>query len=95
MKVSDIDITTLKNYLRVDSDQDDTLLQHILQASVEFCQSYTGLDLADLDNYSDIPLAVLALCADMYENREYITDRATTTNPTVIQILHSHCNNFL
>ena len=94
MKVSDIDITILKNYLRIDGDDDNELLNNILSASIDFCKNYTGRTLEELELYNDIPLAVLCLCADMYENREYTTDRINI-NPAISQILGSHSNNLL
>ena len=94
MKVSDINTEILKNYLRIDGDDDNELLNHILQASIDFCKNYTGQDTEYLDQYNDIPLAVLCLCADMYENREYTTSNINI-NPAIAQILGSHSNNLL
>ena len=43
----------------------------------------------EMDTYEDIPLAVLALCADMYELRQ-ATTTALQVNPTTLQILSQH-----
>ena len=94
MKVSDIDITILKNYLRIDGDDDDGLLEHILNASIDYCVNYTGRTIEELEQFNDIPLAVLCLCADLYENRDYVTDKINIS-PAIAQILGSHSNNLL
>lgn len=94
MTVSEITIEILKNYLRIDGSDDDVLLQHILSASIDYCLNYTGRTIEELEQYNDIPLAVLSLCSDLYENREYTTDRINI-NPAIAQILGSHSNNLL
>ena len=94
MKVSDISIEIIKNYLRIDGDDDDGLLEHILNASIDYVCNYTGQDTEYLDQYNDIPLAVLCLCSQLYENREYVTDKINI-NPAIAQILGSHSNNLL
>ena len=94
MKISDINTEILKNYLRIDGDDDDGMLEHILSASIDYCVNYTGRTLEELELYNDVPLAVLSLCSDLYENREYTTDRINI-NPAIAQILGSHSNNLL
>ena len=94
MKVSDINTEIIKNYLRIDTDDDDIMLEHILNASIDFCKNYTGRTLEELEQYNDVPLAVLCLCSDLYENREYTIDKINI-NPAVAQILGSHSNNLL
>ncbi|SHJ05991.1 uncharacterized phage protein (possible DNA packaging) [Anaerovibrio lipolyticus DSM 3074] len=94
MTVSEITIEILKNYLRIDGSDDDVLLNHILQASIDYVCNYTGRTLEELEMYNDIPLAVLCLCSQLYENREYTTDKINI-NPAISQILGSHSNNLL
>lgn len=94
MLVSELTVDNLKNYLRVDTDIDDTLLAVILPASKRFCAQYTGLALEDLDEYEDMPLAVLAVAADMYEVRQ-VTLNGTQINPTTAQILGTYSTNLL
>ena len=87
--VGTLTVAIVKNYLRVDTTADDSLLAMILTAAKRYCKSYTGLTDAEMDLCEDMPLAVLALCADMYELRQ-----ATTTtlqaNPATLQILSQH-----
>lgn len=94
MKASELDLATVKSYLRVDNVEDDGLIIAILEAATQFATSYTGLTSEELDNYADVPLAILALCADMYELRQF-TVQGTDLNPTAQQILASHSCNLL
>lgn len=94
MTVSELTVDNVKNYLRVDTDIDDTLLAVILPAAKRFCAQYTGLTIADLDDYEDMPLAVLAVCADMYEVRQ-VTLNGTQLNPVTAQILGTYSTNLL
>lgn len=94
MTVSELTVDNVKNYLRVDTDIDDTLLAVILPAAKRFCAQYTGLTLEALDSYEDMPLAVLAVAADMYEVRQ-LTLNGTQLNPTTAQILGTYSTNLL
>ena len=94
MTVSELTVNNLKNYLRVDTNIDDTLLAVILLAAKRFCAQYTGLTLEDLDDHEDMPLAVLAVAADMYEVRQ-VTLNGTQINPTTAQILGTYSTNLL
>ena len=94
MKVSEITLDVLKQYLRVAGAADDILLKAILAGAIQFSVNYTGLSETDLDDKPDMPLAILALCSDMYEVRQ-ATVTGLQINPTVAQILGSYCQNFL
>ena len=94
MLTSELTVDDLKNYLRVDTNIDDTLLAVILPAAKRFCAQYTGLTLEALDDYEDMPLAVLAVAADMYEVRQ-LTLTGTQINPTTAQILGTYSTNLL
>lgn len=94
MLTSELTVDNLKNYLRVDTNIDDTLLAVILPAAKRFCAQYTGLTLEDLDDHEDMPLAVLAVAADMYEVRQ-VTLNGTQINPTTAQILGTYSTNLL
>ncbi len=94
MLVSELTTDIVKNYLRVDTDIDDTLIGVILPAAKRFCAQYTGLEVEELNNHEDMPLAVLAVCADMYEIRQ-VTLNGTQINPTTAQILGTYSTNLL
>lgn len=95
-KVSDIDVATLADYLRVadPSDADKAFLAAILKASVAYMTKYTGLSAAQLDESTDFVIAALALAQDMYDNRTLYAD-STNPNLTVQSILDMHSINLL
>ena len=94
MRISEISLDVVKGYLRIDSDSEDILLNAILDASVEYALSYTGLTIEEMDGYGDIPIAILALCAEMYDVRQ-ATVPTVHENPTVFKILGSHSKNLI
>lgn len=94
MKLSELDLATVKSYLRVDGVEDDMLITAIISAGTQYAVTYTGLSAEELDTYADVPLAVLCLIADMYELRQFTVDKAEL-NPTALQILASHSCNLL
>lgn len=94
MKVSDISLETVKDYLKVENDIEDTLIDNILTASKSFIKNYTGLTDELIDTKEDISLAVLVLANEMYSNREYTVDK-NTLNPIVVSILNMHSVNLL
>lgn len=94
MTVAEMTVADVKQYLRVDTNNDDSLLAVILSAAKRFCAQYTGLTVTDLNSYEDMPLAVLAVAADMYEVRQF-TLNGTQLNPTTAQILGTYSTNLL
>lgn len=57
-------------------------------------KSYTGLSEEEMDAHEDLAIAVLVLCADLYENRLTTVDTANV-NRTVSCILGMHCKNLI
>jgi uncharacterized phage protein (predicted DNA packaging) len=94
MKISEINIDVLKNYIHVYHDEDNTLLEAILSGSKAFIQSYTGLASDAIDLKEDLTIALMVLCAEMYDNRSYSVDNHEI-NPVVKTILHMYAINNL
>ncbi len=107
MKPSSLNNEVLRGFLRLDEplDEADRETQEIQltamrEAAVKYAESYTGLPLQAenaecLDNHEDVTLAILALVADMHENRMANLDKQTYTNKTVECILGMHSYNLL
>ena len=91
---SKLNIDILKEYLRLDSDDDNKLLEMILIASKGFVKSYTGLDETALESIEEITVAILALSAEMYDNRQFTVDK-DNINPVIKTILGMHSVNLL
>lgn len=94
MKTSELTLDIIKQYLRIDGNDDDILLNAFLSASIQYCTSYMGCTLEDLEKYDDVTIVILALIADSYEVRQFTTS-TVTTNPILQGVLDLHCSNFL
>lgn len=92
MKMSEVTLDFVKNYLRVDGDEDDVLLSAYLTAGIEYIKSYTGND--DIDSHEEVTIALLCIIADAYEVRQFTTS-TTDISPVVEGILNIHCNNLI
>ena len=69
MKLSEIDVPFVKEYLRQDGDEDDKLIEAILEGAKDYIVKYTGQSLERLGESEDLTIAVLVLCAEFYDNR--------------------------
>ena len=98
MKISEVTLEVLKNYIRVDTDEDDLFIQGILNAAKSYVKNYTGLTDEAIDLKEDLTIAVFILSADMYDNRS-ATDASVKTKTKVSFVLDSilgmHSTNLL
>lgn len=94
MKISEITPENLKQYMRVDSDDEDTFIKSILVGAKAYIKGYTGLDDVVIDEKEDLSLVVYVLCSEMYDNRQYTVDKVTV-NPIIKSILDMHSINLL
>ena len=94
MKVSELTLDIIKQYLRIDGNDDDVLLEMLLASSIQYCISYMGCTKEDLEKYDDVTIVVLALISDSYEVRQFTTS-TITLNPIMQGVLDLHCSNFL
>ena len=93
MKVSEVNKAVIRDYLRVDDDAGQ-MLDVLQDSAVSFIRAYTGLTDEQMDKYDDLAVAMLVLCADMYDNRQMavLTDKL---NPVIERILSAHSVNLL
>lgn len=96
MKVSEITVENLRNYVREDSDDENTItsFQMMLNASKAYIKSYTGLSDEQLDENEDLTIVVFVLVSDMYDNRTYSVQN-DKVNKVVSTILNMHSRNLL
>ena len=69
MKLSEIDVPFVKEYLRQDGDEDDRLIGAILEGAKDYIVKYTGQRLEQLEESEDLTIAVLVLVTEFYDNR--------------------------
>lgn len=94
MKTSELTLDIIKQYLRIDGNDDDILLEMLLASSIQYCTSYMGCTAEDLNKYDDVTIVVLSLIADSYEVRQFTTS-TITLNPVMQGVLDLHCSNFI
>lgn len=103
MKVSEITVKDIANYLRLSevSEEDDKNIELFLNIAKSYIENYTGIpqkseneEAETLDSYSDFVIVVYVLCQDMYDNRVMYVDGKNINN-TVKTILDMHTRNNL
>ncbi|MBR9648598.1 head-tail connector protein [Clostridium tyrobutyricum] len=66
-----ISLEEAKLYLRVEGDEEDTLITDFITASEEICEGILRYPLSELDTVPDtVKQTVLVAAANMYEKRE-------------------------
>ena len=95
-KVSDVTSLDLAEYLRVAevTPSEDGFLKTIIGAATAYMCKYTGLTAEQLDESSDLVIAMFVLAQDMYDNRALYVDSANV-NMAVQSILDMHSVNLL
>lgn len=93
MRVSELSPEDVRLFAKMEEGE-DVSPEVLLAAAMTYVRGQTGLSDEELDDYEDITVAVLVLCADMYENRLTTVDSANP-NRTVEAILGMHRRNFV
>lgn len=95
-KVSEVTAADLAEFLRVGevTESEEGFLNTIIGAAKSYMAKYTGLTAEQLDESSDLVIALLVLCQDMYDNRALYVDSANV-NQAVQSILDMHSVNLL
>lgn len=97
MKLSELDLSLVKGYLRQDGDEDDRLIIAIIEASKSYICNYTGQSIEQLEEHEDVTVAVLVLIAEFYDNRTInVNDRLNLRMNTMLEgLLGRHSVNLL
>lgn len=74
-----VSIEQAKEYLRVDSDDEDTLIEALIKSSQNLCQDVTRLDESDFESAGEVAkIAVFFALSYFYEHREDADTHALT-----------------
>lgn len=101
MKVSEITVENIVNFIRITEVDENTEkeLESYLNIAKNYIENYTGIpeksddeEAETLDSYSDFVIVVYILCQDMYDNRNMYTDKSHINN-TIKTILDMHTRN--
>ena len=94
MKISTLNLSSVKGYLRIDTDEDDELLGGIMDAAEGLIVSLTGLSAEAVRDISEMGYAFLCICQQLYDVRD-MTVSKDRLNPIVQQIIYAHAVNYL
>jgi len=94
MKISEITIDIVKQYSRIENNDDNVILAIILDSAKSHVLFTIGITETIADTKSDLALALLVLCNDMYEHREYIVEN-NKVNIVVKNIIDKYSINLL
>ena len=83
------DLFAVKDHLRIESSDEDTLLQSYLDAATASVADYLGQPLPD-PIPAPVEAAILLRVGDLYENREAQTDRPLHGNQTFDRLLQPY-----
>lgn len=96
MKINEVTLDYLKEYLKVDGNEEDTILTSMLEASKNYIKDYTGLSEENLNTIDSLTIAMLTICSDMYENRIYtLTSKTVQPNMIAKSIMDMYSRNLL
>lgn len=94
-KVSEITVDDLIDYIRAPDDAKTRgRLSILLRAAKSYIRSRTGLTDAEMDDYSEIVIAVYIIVQDWYDNRTLYAQKGEVS-PTVQTILDMHARNLI
>ena len=94
MKISEVTEAVVGQFLRLPDETEGLTVSVMLEAAKQYVLSYTGLKAEAADELQDLTIAILVLCADMYDNRSMTIDSAQV-NTTVRSILDMHSVNLV
>lgn len=97
MKLSEVKLPLVKEYLRQDGNEDDRLIEAIIDGAKSYICNYTGQTIEALENQEDVVIAVLVLVAEFYDNRAItVNDRLNLRVNTMLEsLLGRHSVNLL
>ena len=98
MKVSEMTIKNLSDYLKLDfeslTEEEKAELSTFLSSAKAFISEYTGLNQEEIDTHETFVVAIYILVQDMYDNRSYYVDK-TSINQVLEHILNMHSVNLI
>lgn len=94
MKLSEVTIEHVREYLRLEPNADTSTLPILIASAKRYIINYTGKTAEELDKYEDVSIAMMVLVSEFYDNRRYLQDR-NYSNQAVETILNMHSVNLL
>lgn len=97
MKISEITVEDLANYMRLDDPTEIELseIERMRSSAIAFMSDYTGLTVTELDKHESLTHAFFVLVTDMFDNRNFYLEKSSNINKSVECILNMHSVNLL
>lgn len=96
MKISEISVQDVADYLKLDDGYDEKEIKSIMEAVESYISGYTHIPTAEqepdgdnLDQYEDLWIPYMVLCQDAHDNRAFMVD-GNASNKVVESILSLH-----
>lgn len=80
----------MKNYLRIDHYEEDEMIQDLIQIAIIYIDECCGTEYKSIENKNKLAnILIKKLVADMYSNREGITDKQVQDRKvtTILELL--------
>ena len=94
MKLSEVTIVEIKQFCRIDFEDDDIILMQFWDSAISYVRNYTGLTDVEMEEKEDITIAALVVLSDMYDNRSYMNKEAAV-NKISKGIMDMHSKNLM
>ena len=98
MKVSDITIDQVLDYLRIDdaSEIETAEVQMFMDSAKATILATTGLTQSEVDEHADMVHPYLLLISDQFDNRNgMIENKQATINHSIMETLRRHAKNYV
>ena len=86
-KLSQLDLDFVKDYLKIDYEDDDKELGLYIQASITYIKNNTRLSGEEIDEKPDLIIIALQLISHFYENKTATVKQATNIDKMFYSIL--------
>ena len=83
-----IELSDIKNYLRIDNNEEDADLTSLIQTAKSFIKEKTGVEYKDGDDIYE--LAIKHVVAHFYDKRESVSEKSNAIVPYTMDCLISH-----
>lgn len=87
IKLSQLNLDFVKDYLKIDYDDDDKELQFYIAAAQSYLINQLNINIEEIDTKPDIIIAALLIIAHFYENKTAINTGTKINNSNIDFIL--------
>lgn len=90
IKLSQLDLAFVKDFLKIDYDDDDKELELYIRASYSYIQNNTRLSTEELDEKADLLVVALQLISHFYDNKSIKVSQGSNIDKMFTSILRQY-----